>query len=466
MKKLSELLAERGIKFDHIDRRIMCLPHILNICSKHIVEEYADADFAAVSDAWVNALGDVVDKDKYIEALQRDPIALGRDIVWIIRSSSLRREGFCNTIVTGNQMSWFTNEEGEPIQLPILELLHDVKTRWDSIYYMINRLRILRQALDVFFQAPTNKDITDRQLGEMDWQVIKDMEIVLEVPHSAQQLMSHKMLPHLSMHLPRCAPYIKVGLKYANKYYSRMDKTNAYAIAMFVDPTLCLTWIEEHWSPAEVLKVRTVVLEKMVEYQSHGLVASTMDLTLQATALRPSQPLPIKLSSRYRLPTLQLRQPSSSVQTVEQELASYVTSVCSPEGTDSISFWVMSRSAYPTLYRLAMDYLPIQASSVPCERVFSSASETMMKRRNRISPILMEAIQMTKFFLKKERLNFTEGWVTLQKDMHIAVADNNLLATIVETALSHDLLTHRIDDIIGAIGEDKGDEMDDNLSLF
>ena len=150
MKKLSELLAECGIKFDHIDRHIMCLPHILNICSKHIVEEYADADFATVSDAWVNALGDVVDKDKYIEALQRDPIALGHDIVWIIRSSSLCHEGFCNTIVTGNQMSWFTNEEGEPIQLPILELLHDVKTRWDSIYYMINRLRILRQVFYMY----------------------------------------------------------------------------------------------------------------------------------------------------------------------------------------------------------------------------------------------------------------------------------------------------------------------------
>ena len=80
----------------------------------------------------------------------------------------------------------------------------------------------------------------------------------------------------------------------------------------------------------------------MVEYRSHGLVVSTMDLTLQATALRPSQPLPTKLSSRYRLPTLQLRQPSSSVQTVEQEFALYVTSVCLPEGTDSISFWAVS----------------------------------------------------------------------------------------------------------------------------
>lgn len=64
---------------------------------------------------------------------------------------------------------------------------------------------------------------------------------------------------------------------------------------------------------------------------------------------------------------------------------------------------------------MAMDYLPIQASAVPCERVFSSSAETDTKKRNRISPRLMEALQMLKFHLKKERLHFTRGWVTSQK---------------------------------------------------
>lgn len=49
-----------------------------------------------------------------------------------------------------------------------------------------------------------------------------------------------------------------------------------------------------------------------------------------------------------------------------------------------------------------MDYLPIQASSVPSERVFSSSAETDTLRRNRISPLLMEALQMVKFAIKHE----------------------------------------------------------------
>lgn len=62
---------------------------------------------------------------------------------------------------------------------------------------------------------------------------------------------------------------------------------------------------------------------------------------------------------------------------------------------------------FPTIFRIAMDYLPIQASAVACERVFSSSAETDVEKRNRILPGLMEALQVLKFALKKNRLNFT-----------------------------------------------------------
>jgi len=52
------------------------------------------------------------------------------------------------------------------------------------------------------------------------------------------------------------------------------------------------------------------------------------------------------------------------------------------------------------------------------EHIFSLNSETDTKKRNRISPrLLMEALQMLKFYLKKERLNFTQNWLTPDKCM-------------------------------------------------
>jgi hypothetical protein len=57
-----------------------------------------------------------------------------------------------------------------------------------------------------------------------------------------------------------------------------------------------------------------------------------------------------------------------------------------------------------------MDIIPIQASSVPCERVFSSGKQTMTPRRGHISGHLMECLQILKFSIRKGRpLRFTEG---------------------------------------------------------
>ena len=64
----------------------------------------------------------------------------------------------------------------------------------------------------------------------------------------------------------------------------------------------------------------------------------------------------------------------------------------------------MHERTFLTIFHIAMDYLPIQASAVPCERVFSSSAKTDTKKWNRISPALMEALQVLKFSLKKDRL--------------------------------------------------------------
>ncbi|KAI5893793.1 uncharacterized protein SCHCODRAFT_02500333 [Schizophyllum commune H4-8] len=49
--------------------------------------------------------------------------------------------------------------------------------------------------------------------------------------------------------------------------------------------------------------------------------------------------------------------------------------------------------------------MPIQASAVPCERVFSSSKETDTTRRANLEPNLMEALQILKFYLHEENLN-------------------------------------------------------------
>ena len=94
----------------------------------------------------------------------------------------------------------------------------------------------------------------------------------------------------------------------------------------------------------------------------------------------------------------------------------------------------INRSEFPTLFVIALDYLPIQASAVPCEHIFSSAKETDTLKRNQIHLMLMEVLQMLKFSLKKDRgsISFTDGWKTARVEMEAQrSAKDNMLVDLL-----------------------------------
>jgi hypothetical protein len=203
MRELEALLKlhDDDIEFDHLNNRIRCYPHIINICSSHIIAsstriskrflETLKSEFAGDL-VYSNIEGDEDDEDDdeddedddeddedgeddddddsrlfarkipeltlneeqfdilddkvrawYI-GLKRDPIKRARRIVRIVRSSDQRKQAFKKVINTGNHSGWFRSHDNEVIELPDLELLRDVKTRWDSVYCMIEHLLVLR----------------------------------------------------------------------------------------------------------------------------------------------------------------------------------------------------------------------------------------------------------------------------------------------------------------------------------
>jgi hypothetical protein len=78
------------------------------------------------------------------------------------------------------------------------------------------------------------------------------------------------------------------------------------------------------------------------------------------------------------------------------ELKLYLES--GPETTDNVLAWWghQANSKYPTMRRMARDYLPIQGSATPSERAFSSGGITGTARRNRLSTDVFEALQILK----------------------------------------------------------------------
>ena len=51
---------------------------------------------------------------------------------------------------------------------------------------------------------------------------------------------------------------------------------------------------------------------------------------------------------------------------------------------EPLSWWHAHSTEYPNLSKMAQDYLSVQASSVPCEQLFSLAGNIVSKKRNRL----------------------------------------------------------------------------------
>jgi hypothetical protein len=144
MEELQKLLDARDIAFDAVDRRIMCFGHVVDLTSGRVIRGVSagtndDADWSGPP------LPNIPSSQTYEQAIERDPIALGRTVVRVIRASGARREAFDDVIVNGNAKGWFKNGDSPlPTIVKERQLLRSVRTRWDSVYHMLNRLREMR----------------------------------------------------------------------------------------------------------------------------------------------------------------------------------------------------------------------------------------------------------------------------------------------------------------------------------
>jgi hypothetical protein len=147
LQELARLLEERDIVFDPIDRKVMCYAHVIDLCTGRVIDALTKKRTGDDDDDDSSGLPlpTTHNEQTYDEAVARDPIALGRAVVRAIRASGTRRDAFDELIETGNKKGYFTaGQPAQTVEVKKLQLLRDVRTRWDSVYYMLNRLRELR----------------------------------------------------------------------------------------------------------------------------------------------------------------------------------------------------------------------------------------------------------------------------------------------------------------------------------
>ncbi|EPQ49932.1 hypothetical protein GLOTRDRAFT_67196, partial [Gloeophyllum trabeum ATCC 11539] len=224
MESLELEMLRRGIEFDKVSRRIRCFPHIINLACKAVLGAMTNMEYAS------NEAADFIPQGNI-----RDPIASARTLVRTIRASSIRRQYFA--------------EVQKALQQRDLQLLRDVDTRWSSTLLMIERVLLLREAIEKFLSHSEFEELRRYQLQNSEWDLLEAYRQILAVPHAFQHRLSAEKTPTLchaiphfesmlriwdvqKTQLPSMASVIEAGIVKLEAYRNRTNPVPAYMLAM------------------------------------------------------------------------------------------------------------------------------------------------------------------------------------------------------------------------------------------
>jgi hypothetical protein len=84
--------------------------------------------------------------------------------------------------------------------------------------------------------------------------------------------------------------------------------------------------------------------------------------------------------------------------------------------TDIVKWWQDHAALFPTLAQIALDILPCQASSVPCEHLFSASKQTANLHQSSLGSKHFGELQIMKFTWCKKILNNREqNWAQVEE---------------------------------------------------
>ncbi|CCO37986.1 hypothetical protein BN14_12147 [Rhizoctonia solani AG-1 IB] len=324
---------------------------------------------------------------------------------------------------------------------------------------MIKRYLALYPAI-VEYAFRVHRETNIPILSHKQYETLQDIAAILEVAHNAQEALSAEKTPTLALAFPiyetvietwdqfgRAIPElghaIWCGIRKINEYIDRTQDAPVHTLAMAVNPTLKLQWINAHRTPQRAQEAELVVKREMLrvlQLSGNSLKRYREENTGAADAARAqwsgymrllaraSEGTVSRASERARIQARGAQQrpedvtlsesphiapaPSNPFASIEGEFVRYMSagtaSYADPKSesmgsVELVDYWKVHQYTYPLLYRIAMNVLPAQASSVSSERVFSSSKMTCTSERSRLSTESVEYLQVLKHALVRRR---------------------------------------------------------------
>jgi hAT family C-terminal dimerisation region len=383
---LSTVDNPEQLRFLGLDSFIRCAAHVLNLIVTDIL-----SDLKAGEHSSAMAACDLLQQNKDIG--EQSALARLRIIALWIGKTPQRRE------------QWKVVCQSNRLKDNFIE--YDVDTRWNSTYRMLrDGIKAKQQIKKWMDQCTSFTPFTPD-----DWSYLQQTadflarfeeftltvskrkpRITLALPiyyelHDFLNDAASKEGEFSDLH-PEIVKAASAGLKKFQKYYDLMDRQDTYYIAIILDPRFKTRLLEKELATAhEVIGHIKEWLHRQYPCMNQGAVD-------QPTTQPPATPATKRIEARL----LEKVQPSvRSRSDIDRYFEDDIVIFDSSETEDHnwlLSWWKEHSGRYPRMAAAARDYLPIPASSVSVERLFSGGRDLLGVRRSALKGETMRRLML------------------------------------------------------------------------
>ncbi|KAF5337979.1 hypothetical protein D9758_014306 [Tetrapyrgos nigripes] len=383
--------SRRGMKkWDHVNRHIQCLAHIINLATQALISTHSKAKHYDPESPESH--------EPDLEAVERDVLGLVRAIVVKVRSSAKRKQAFLDLQL---------RTTNKALQLLI-----------DMVFVDVFLYELSREEKDV----TKRRKIDGLALSNDEWIQVNTLIDLLTHADSAQQAFSSEHEPTLHNAIPalerlhiawekrksktkytKFTDALNAGVDKLGNYYNKTSDSDAYVFSMLLNPNEKMGYFKANWDEDECKEVlaftEQIFKERYEELNGKSALSQRRSLAKSdSTLLRELSDDEDDESTTQG----SVRNSATTPEPWRSEFNLYLSAIdVVPTGMSIVKWWGSRTSTYPTWSSLARDYLAIMGSSVSSERAFSGGGIVISKRRNRLKSDVVEALQFLKCVIKR-----------------------------------------------------------------
>ena len=272
------------------------------------------------------------------------------------------------------------------------KLIQEVETRWNSTYYMLERLIKLHEPVTTTLCLLNRNDLC---LSDQEVDIMKQAVEILKPFEAATREMSGDTYISVSKVIPlaRSLQRLTAGVSFnlakeltaqMNRRFANIEANYLLAVAAIVDPRY------KKAAFSDLGSLETVTRRMMNE-------AASCTPEPEAADSQPARKKPSQLWEEFdkRVEETDTRVSVTTNATIEKQ--QYFQHKNLPRESNPLQWWKENSMHLPLLQELAKKYLCVPGTSVPAERVFSKAGELVTARRNALKP---KSVDMVLFLNK------------------------------------------------------------------